>query len=292
LRFVCAAALAKCAGKRHTDTVSCRTAIAIPLLTAVLALPISVSLAAVEQVKLDSLKAGAKTYHQVTVLGASETDLYFKHDGGIANVKFKYLEPEIQKRFDYDPKAAVAAEQRQIQEDSAYHETVALEVVAHAQRTAVAAATESATEMEESLADPISGKSLLNRPAPKIEVGKWLAEKPTTEGKAVLVFFWTTWSVPCRKAIPEMNAHQITFRDQLVVIGLSAQEEKELADFSEVKIDFPLAVDPKSKLAAAVGVTSVPQVLLIDARGIVRYVGHPAALDPAALKKILTERPE
>ena len=103
----------------------------------------------------------------------------------------------------------------------------------------------------------------------------------------MLVFFWTTWSVPCRKAIPELNAHQKTFRDKLVVVGLSAQSENDVTGFSDPKIEFPLAVDPKSKLAGAAGVTSVPQTLLIDAKGFVRYLGHPAALDSATLKKLL-----
>jgi hypothetical protein len=39
-------------------------------------------------------------------------------------------------------------------------------------------------------------------------------------------------------------------------------------------------------------VTSVPQAMLIDAKGIVRYVGYPAALNPAALKKLLAEPAE
>lgn len=262
-----------------------------------LGLMLASALPAAEQVKLNSLKVGTKTYRRVTVLGASETDLYFKHAGGIANVKLKYLEPEMQQRFAYDPKAAEEAELRQMREDSAYFETVALDVTTRAQKAAAAAAaaaaaSERAANSEHSLADPISSQSLLNQTAPKIEVGKWLGEKPATEGKAVLVFFWTTWSVPCRKAIPEMNSYQKTFRDQLVVIGLSAQEEKEVADFSDVKIDFPLAVDTNSTLAGAAGVTSVPQVLLIDAKGIVRYVGHPAALNSAALKKLFAERAE
>jgi thiol-disulfide isomerase/thioredoxin len=221
------------------------------------------------------------------------TDLYFKHDHGIANVKLKYLEPEIQKRFDYDPKAAAEAEQRQAQDESAFQESLARDVAEQTQRaaakaaTAAAAAAERAASTEASLADPISSQSLVNRPAPKLEFGKWLGETPETEGKSVLVFFWSTWSIPCRKAIPELNNLQKQFRGQLAIVGLSAQDEAEVAEFSEVKIGFPLAVDPENRLAAAAGVNSVPQVMLIDAQGIVRYLGHPAPLNATALKKLL-----
>jgi cytochrome c biogenesis protein CcmG, thiol:disulfide interchange protein DsbE len=261
------------------------------MLAAALTLIASAALLTAEQVILDSFKVGGKTYSKVIVLGVTATDLYFKHDGGITNVKLKYLEPEIQKRFDYDPRTAEEAERRQLQDDAAFQETAAREVAARAQ-TLPQKAAETPPGAEAGLADPISSQSLLNRPAPKLEFGKWLGERPETQGKAVLIFFWTTWSMSCRRTIPEMNSFQKQFRDQLVVIGLSAQEEREAADFSDVKIDFPLAVDPKSTLAGAAGVTSVPQVLLIDAKGTVRYVGHPAALNSATLKKLLAEPAE
>jgi cytochrome c biogenesis protein CcmG/thiol:disulfide interchange protein DsbE len=250
-------------------------------------------LTAAEEVKLNSIKVGSRTYRRVTILGVSETDLYFRHASGISNVKLRNLSPELQKRFDYDPKAAEEAERRQIAEDSAYFETVAVDVATRAQKAAAAAKAEAelaskrAASTEASLADPLSGKSLVNQPAPKLEFGRWLGEKPNTDGKAMLIFFWTTWSIPCRKAIAEMNSLYKKFRDQIVVIGWSAQEETEVAEFSDVKIDFPLATDPNGVLAGTAGVDSVPQVLLIDDRGVVRYVGHPAALNAAALKKLL-----
>jgi cytochrome c biogenesis protein CcmG/thiol:disulfide interchange protein DsbE len=274
------------------ENIATSPRIAFSWLTALL-LILAVALAAAEPTKLDSLKVGHRTYRKIIVLGTSETDLYFRHEHGIANVKLKYLDPAMQKQFGYDPKAAAEAERRQIEEDSAYHETVALELTEQAQKAskeaarAAAIAARAAASTENSLADPISDQSLLNKPAPKLEPVEWLGEAPVTEDKAVLLFFWATWSVPCRKAIAEMNSYQKKFRDKLAVVGLSTQDEKDLAEFADVKIDFSLALDPKSKLANAAGVTSVPQVLLIDAKGIVRYQGHPAALDNSILKKLL-----
>src|SRR5437667_7424813 len=60
--------------------------------------------------KLASLKAGSKTYNNVTVLGANVTDLYFMHDHGITNIKLKSLDPKLQRKFNYDPVAAAEAE--------------------------------------------------------------------------------------------------------------------------------------------------------------------------------------
>src|SRR5437588_13065023 len=69
-----------------------------------------------ETIKLDTLKVGTTTYSNVTVLGANSTDLYFKHSHGFANVKLKYVAPDLQKRFGYDPKTAADAERRQTEE--------------------------------------------------------------------------------------------------------------------------------------------------------------------------------
>jgi len=245
------------------------------------------SLFAAEPIKLESLKVGSRTYRDVVILGASETDLYFKHSHGISNVKLKYVGSAIQKMFDFDPRAAEEAERKQLQDDSAYHETVAIELTAQAQK-AIKAAKDAAASSEDSLADPVTSQSLLGQKAPKFVVEKWLGETPAMDDKALLVFFWTTWSVPCRKAIPDMNGYHKKFHDKLVVAGISTESVKEIAAFSESKIEFPLAIDPKSRFANASGVTSVPFVVLVDAKGIVRYQGHPAALDASRLRKLLS----
>src|SRR5215471_7791849 len=78
-----------------------------------------------ETLKLDTLKVGSTTYSNVTILGANATDLYFRHSLGFGNVKLKYVGRELQKRFDFDPKAAAEAEKRQNEQDILYQSTLA-----------------------------------------------------------------------------------------------------------------------------------------------------------------------
>src|SRR3954452_24149279 len=126
-------------------------------------------------VKLDHLKAGSQVFSNVTVVSFSATDLYFSHDKGITNVKLKYLEPEVQKQFHYDPKAASEAERQQAQADSRFQDAVAARVAHPAQSRTI---EDPAEKVEERLADPISDRSLIGKPAPTIEVEKWLGERP------------------------------------------------------------------------------------------------------------------
>ena len=46
---------------------------------------------------------------------------------------------------------------------------------------------------------------------------------------------------------------------------------------------------PRRKLAARFGITSVPQIALLDAKGKVHYVGHPAALTEQKLYTLVSQ---
>lgn len=50
-------------------------------------------------------------------------------------------------------------------------------------------------------------------------------------GKLVLVDFWATWCVPCRKSMPELAALEKKYRDRgLVVLGLSIDNPESFSD--------------------------------------------------------------
>ncbi len=247
--------------------------------------------AAGEPLKLDTLKVGSTTYSNVTVLGANTTDLYFSHSLGFSNIKLKYLGADLQKRFDYNPKAAEEAERRQNENDLIYQSDLAKAALAQTNKSAPAN-PKPALGSETGLADPISEKSILGKPGPTLEVEKWLSEKPTLEGKFVLISFWASWSVPCRQWIPELNALQKKHAEKLVVVGISPESEADIANLPEPRIEFASATDSKAKLSAAAGVTSIPYVLLCDPKGTVLYQGHPGALTEKKLEAILSRPAE
>jgi len=239
---------------------------------------------------LDMLTDGSRTYSNITVIGANVTDLYFTHSRGIANVKLKYLTASLQKRFDYDPKAAAEAELEQQRDNARFYQALESNMVRQALNSAKATRKAGASS-EISLSDPISDKSQLGKTAPALETEKWLGPEPALKGKAVLVSFWAPWSFPSRRYVPVLNALQKKFSDRLVVVGLTAESESEIVAM-EPPLEFACAIDSKARLAAAVGVTSVPAVLLVDSKGIIRYQGHPAALDDKIVSALLPPAPE
>ena len=234
--------------------------------------------------KIPSLTVGSVTYSNVTVLGANATDLYFTHDHGIGNVKLKYLSPSLQKQFHYDPRVAADEEKKQAEADAVYHSLMASNIAAQVQRERARAETNG---FSAALADPISDKSLLGKPAPRLELAKFSGEKPEIEGKFVLLAFWEPWSKPSCESIKELNTLKKKFADRLVVVGVTTNSEAEISQLKDPKPDFTNATDEGQKLATAAGVTSIPSVLLVDASGVVRYQGHPAALSEKKLDALL-----
>lgn len=124
------------------------------------------------------------------------------------------------------------------------------------------------------------------RPAPAFSL-KDLTGRPlsnaTLEGRVVLLDFWATWCVPCRKAMPELEALHRKHADRgLTVVGISIDEggpSKVRKFVASKKITYPIAVDSERGPAwEAFRVKAVPAAFLIDRQGriVAQWTGAPA----------------
>jgi len=232
--------------------------------------------------KLGTLVAGDITYTNVTITATTATDVFFKHDGGLANARLRQLSPELQKKFNYDPEASAQIEAEQSIRSSTFGEVLAETDLNERERRRIA---DAGPPVEAELLDTLPGaESFLGKSAPSFKPDAWATEKPETEGKFQLFYFWATDSTASRRPITQLNELAKLFRDKLVVIGVSKEPVDTLEELKLPKLEFSSASDKKGGFAKNLGVTTIPCAVLIDTRGIVRYIGHPAAIDDASLK--------
>ena len=89
-------------------------------------------------------------------------------------------------------------------------------------------------------------------------------------GKVVLVDFWASWCVPCRRSFPWMNEMQAKYAgDGLVIIAVNLDRDREEADafLREYPADFDILYDPEAVLAREYGVEAMPSSIVFDRDG-------------------------
>jgi thiol-disulfide isomerase/thioredoxin len=140
--------------------------------------------------------------------------------------------------------------------------------------------------------DPLFDAAAGARLAPEIEVKDWIDQKPTTlaqeRGRVVLLDFWATWCAPCQAALPSMGEWQRRFKDRgLTIIAFTQYHDETLngravktkAEYDALRsfrranrLPFGVAAAETLTTAARYNVTSIPAAILIDRRGVVRYL--------------------
>jgi peroxiredoxin len=89
-------------------------------------------------------------------------------------------------------------------------------------------------------------------------------------GKVVLVNFWATWCLECR---PEMlvleRLHRELARQGLAIVGVNAREKTATVRryAKEVRLTFPLVLDPDGTINAKYGVLGLPTTFLVGRDG-------------------------
>ena len=89
-------------------------------------------------------------------------------------------------------------------------------------------------------------------------------------GKVVLLDFWASWCVPCRRSFPWMNAMQDKYAEEgLVIIAVNVDREVEnaAAFLAQYPANFEIVYDPDAALAKAYEVQVMPSSFVIDRNG-------------------------
>lgn len=130
----------------------------------------------------------------------------------------------------------------------------------------------------EAASDPYESLALM-RPAKKTGAKEFALPGPKGstvrlgefKGKAILLNFWATWCPPCLEEMPAMEKLYQRHKGQgFVVLGISVdtEGEKVVTPFlQEHKLTFPVAYDPKMKMAELYQLRALPTTYLINREG-------------------------
>jgi len=113
------------------------------------------------------------------------------------------------------------------------------------------------------------------KPLPDLKGAALEGAVPSTRGKVLLLDFWASWCAPCRKSFPALEGiHQRYKARGLVVFGVSVDEDAGAMKrfLQQHAVSFSIARDQAHKLAEAVKVPTMPTTLLVDRRGVIRFV--------------------
>jgi thiol-disulfide isomerase/thioredoxin len=121
----------------------------------------------------------------------------------------------------------------------------------------------------------VTGKSF-----PTVDVQTLAGDNFTTAdlvGKPLVVNFWYSGCLPCKKELPAFASVQAKLGDQVRFVGIDALpgSASEEAFARDKGVQYELFYDTNGKLASAVGIAAWPQTLFVDSHGtIVEQTGE------------------
>jgi thiol-disulfide isomerase/thioredoxin len=131
-------------------------------------------------------------------------------------------------------------------------------------------------------------------PAPAFQLGS-ADGKPVDlaglRGKVVLINFWASWCGPCRKEMPILEQLNRQYRAKgLALIGINVEPDSRAALqwLKATPVSFPILFDTDSRVSKLYQVAGMPNTVIIDRKGTVRYVhrGYQAGAENEYLDQI------
>ena len=91
-------------------------------------------------------------------------------------------------------------------------------------------------------------------------------------GKKLVVTFWASWCGPCRMELPALEKfYRQTHKGHAdyEIVSISIDDDRAAAETAatQLKVPFPVLLDPASKTLATYGVDAIPALFVIDKDG-------------------------
>jgi thiol-disulfide isomerase/thioredoxin len=112
-------------------------------------------------------------------------------------------------------------------------------------------------------------------------------------GKVVLLNFWASWCVPCREEMPAMERLYDQYKNKgftIVAVNVKDNQKDASAFLKNLKITYPVMVDPDGEVGLLYGAWGLPTTYLIGPKGegLARIWG-PAPWDGPGAKQVVQD---
>jgi len=152
-------------------------------------------------------------------------------------------------------------------------------------------------KLEASTHDRSDESGLVNEAAPNFELpaldGQTVSLASFHGKKKLVVSFWASWCGPCKTEMPILREFYEKHRkeaEKFEFLAISIDDNQRDAErfASEMKLPFPILLDPKSQAADLYNVDAIPALFIIDERGKVVYghIGFDSSLEFVLAQKL------
>lgn len=90
-------------------------------------------------------------------------------------------------------------------------------------------------------------------------------------GKIVILDFWATWCGPCRMGVPDLVAIQDEYKDNVVIIGISLDDQrtkKDIAPFmKQYGVNYPVVYGNSEVVMNYGNIRAIPTSFIVDQNG-------------------------
>jgi uncharacterized protein (TIGR03435 family) len=134
--------------------------------------------------------------------------------------------------------------------------------------------------------------------APDINITDYISNTPKDKGfknKFILLEFWATWCGTCLDEVPKLNALQENFKSKkdFVFVSITYEKpEKVIRTLKRIPFNSMVVSDQTEKtrknfIEKKDGYFALPATILIDNKGVVKWIGTPSELNDVLLNKFV-----
>ena len=96
-------------------------------------------------------------------------------------------------------------------------------------------------------------------------------------GKVVVLDFWASWCVPCKKELPALDGLAKRYaaeKKDVVIVAVNIDKDRAKAQkfLANAKVSLRCALDPDGGVASRYDLPTMPTSFVIDKKGIIRHV--------------------